>query len=172
MGDVFASISNASMIVYRCIDVYNWSRGFKFSTYATWALIKASNRELRPDSADQIVKGNHGKKVDSINVYKLTDHRQTSNDGEDTTKKLNGLLVELAKEDDRTVQIIRMRSGLDDAPKTLDEVGRVFGITKERVRQVQNRGMKKLRQLAMSKYPSLFKDGFDGWHPSVLQSKE
>jgi RNA polymerase sigma factor (sigma-70 family) len=50
----------------------------------------------------------------------------------------------------REREIIRMRAGLDDHAKgmTLEEIGQQFGITKERVRQLNARAMKKLRTIA------------------------
>jgi len=50
---------------------------------------------------------------------------------------------------DRERQILEMRFGLNgEAPRTLDEVGRAFKVTRERVRQIENQSLKKLRLLA------------------------
>ncbi len=58
------------------------------------------------------------------------------------TKLLDGL-------DARTREVIRMRNGLDgSAEMTLEQIGQHFGITKERVRQINVRGMKQLRERA------------------------
>lgn len=52
----------------------------------------------------------------------------------------------------REMRVITLRYGLDDGKsKTLDEVGKMFGITRERVRQIEARGLKKLRQLIIDK---------------------
>lgn len=49
----------------------------------------------------------------------------------------------------REKKIIRMRFGLDDGtPKTLEEIGRILGITRERVRQIQHKALSKLREAA------------------------
>ena len=51
--------------------------------------------------------------------------------------------------DPRTREVIRMRTGLDgSAEMTLEQIGQHFGITKERVRQINVRGMKQLRERA------------------------
>ena len=48
--------------------------------------------------------------------------------------------------DDREQTVVRLRYGLDDGrPRTLDEIGRVFGISRERVRQIERDSMAKLR---------------------------
>jgi RNA polymerase primary sigma factor len=54
--------------------------------------------------------------------------------------------------EEREEKIIRLRFGLDgDTPKTLEEVGSIFGITRERVRQLQNIAIKKMRNLMSDK---------------------
>ena len=62
--------------------------------------------------------------------------------------------------DPRERQIIRMRAGLDNHSEgmTLEEIGQQLGITKERVRQIQNRALEKLRASAERV----------GWEPSLL----
>jgi RNA polymerase primary sigma factor len=59
-------------------------------------------------------------------------------------EKVRGWLSTLA-ENER--QIISLRFGLDDEPQTLEAVGKVFGVTRERVRQIEARGLDKLRSL-------------------------
>jgi len=57
----------------------------------------------------------------------------------------------LDKLTDREMRIIRLRFGLDgEGPFTLEETGRVLGITRERVRQIQERALAKLRQMRAS----------------------
>ncbi len=54
--------------------------------------------------------------------------------------------------DDREAKIIRLRFGLEgDTPLTLEEVGRIFGITRERVRQLQNMALSRMRKTMFSK---------------------
>ena len=66
---------------------------------------------------------------------------------ERATHSINRLLEYL---EPREREIIRMRAGLDNHAKgmTLEEIGQQFGITKERVRQLNARAMKKLRSIA------------------------
>ena len=65
-------------------------------------------------------------------------------------KMLNSAVKEALQElNEREQQVVRMRFGLDDdEPKTLKEIGESLGLTRERVRQIENRAMEKL-QLAM-----------------------
>ena len=52
----------------------------------------------------------------------------------------------LATLDEREQQVIRLRYGLDDGqPRTLDQIGKLFGLSRERVRQIEREVMSKLR---------------------------
>ncbi len=63
-------------------------------------------------------------------------------------ERVLGLLTHLKG---REKKIIKMRFGLDDGtPKTLEEIGRILGITRERVRQIQYKALAKLREMAQS----------------------
>ena len=65
-------------------------------------------------------------------------------------KELSNLLNVL---DEREKTIIKHRFGLDgEEPKTLTEVGELLGISRERVRQIEQRALKKLRALAMKRH--------------------
>jgi RNA polymerase primary sigma factor len=58
------------------------------------------------------------------------------------SQEIHDLVSELPE---REAQILRMRFGLDGDPKTLEEIGEMFGLTRERVRQIENRAKDKLR---------------------------
>ena len=69
---------------------------------------------------------------------------------EELHKQLESLMNVL---DEREKEIIKHRYGLEGVePKTLNEVGEMLGISRERVRQLENRALKKLRALAMKKH--------------------
>ena len=52
---------------------------------------------------------------------------------------------------ERERRVLELRFGLNgEAPRTLDEVGRAFNVTRERIRQIENQSLKKLRALAES----------------------
>jgi RNA polymerase primary sigma factor len=76
-----------------------------------------------------------------------TDEQECLASAEQASHKVNRLLEYL---DPREREIIRMRAGLDDNSEgmTLEKIGEKLGITKERVRQLNVRAMKKLRSLA------------------------
>ena len=62
---------------------------------------------------------------------------------------VTGMLQDMVKHlDDREATILRFRFGLDGGnEKTLEEVGEKFGVTRERVRQIQNLALRKLRKM-------------------------
>jgi len=64
------------------------------------------------------------------------------------TREIEGLLGQLAP---REQQILRLRFGFDNAPKTLEEVGQMLGLTRERVRQIETRAKQHLRVKAKMK---------------------
>ncbi len=68
-------------------------------------------------------------------------------------KALTGHLTEILHElSDREQEILSLRFGLaDDEPRTLEEIGRKFGLTRERVRQIENRALEKIRKLEKAK---------------------
>ena len=68
-------------------------------------------------------------------------------------KALTGHLTEILHElSDREQEILRLRFGLaDDEPRTLEEIGKKFGLTRERVRQIENRALEKIRKLEKAK---------------------
>ena len=58
-------------------------------------------------------------------------------------EKIDEVLTDLS---DQEQQVLRMRFGLDDdTPKTLEEIGKVFGVTRERIRQIEAKAIRKLR---------------------------
>jgi RNA polymerase primary sigma factor len=72
--------------------------------------------------------------------------------------------------DDRERRIIFQRFGLDGGkPKTLEEVGQKFGVTRERIRQLQNTALAKLRR-ALSKKETVTQEGISNWKPGTRNS--
>ena len=62
---------------------------------------------------------------------------------EQTANKVREVLLTL---DEREQEVMALRYGLGGThPKTLDEIGKIFGVTKERIRQIENKALRKLR---------------------------
>jgi len=143
----FELLSDGNMSLIRAVEKFDFGRGFKFSTYASWAIMKNFARTI-PDEKhrkERFVTGHE--EVFEVAPDVRADEHEALAMQERATTNVNRLLEYL---EPRERDIIRMRAGLDDHHKnmTLEEIGREFGITKERVRQLNARAMKKLRTIA------------------------
>jgi RNA polymerase sigma factor (sigma-70 family) len=147
----FELLSDGNMSLIRAVEKFDFGRGFKFSTYASWAIMKNFARTI-PDEKhrkERFVTGHE--EVFEVAPDTRGDEHEALATHERATANVNRLLEYL---EPRERDIIRMRAGLDDHHKnmTLEEIGRQFGITKERVRQLNARAMKKLRSIAEEKH--------------------
>lgn len=144
-GAFFELFSDGNVSLIRAVEKFDYMRGNKFSTYATWAIRKNFTRSI---PAEQV---HHDRFI--------TGHEEMFETAEDTRSDEFGLLnrANRAREnvmrlldrlDERERRIIQLRIGLGETRgMTLEEVGRELGITKERVRQLEARGMSKLRAM-------------------------
>jgi RNA polymerase sigma factor (sigma-70 family) len=142
----FELLSDGNMSLIRAVEKFDFGRGFKFSTYASWAIMKNFARSI-PDEKhrrERFVTG-HEEVFEAAPDQRSDEHEIVATQ-ERARVNVNRLLEYL---EPRERDIIRMRAGMDDhAPATLEEIGQQFGITKERVRQLNARAMKKLRSIA------------------------
>lgn len=144
-------MSDGNMSLIRAVEKFDYSRNFKFSTYASWAIMKNFARSIPEEKhrRERFVTG-HEDVFDATQDNRSDEHEQLA-----TTERaatcVNRLLDYL---EPRERAIIRMRAGLDDGTKamTLEEIGVQFGITKERVRQLNARAMKKLREIVQEQH--------------------
>ena len=139
-------VSDGNISLMRAVEKFDYGRGFKFSTYATWAIMKNFARSI-PDEMtrkQRYVTG-HETLFDAKEDVR-TDEQEVLAAADAARSRVNHLLDHL---DSRTREVIRMRIGLDGSQEmTLEQIGQHFGITKERVRQINVRGMKQLREWA------------------------
>lgn len=143
-------VSDGNVSLIRAVEKFDYSRGNKFSTYASWAIMKNFARSI-PEERHHRERNMTGH--EDLFEY-AADNRTIEQEclaaQEQKVHLVNRLLNYL---DPRERQIVRMRHGLDNNSEgmTLEEIGRTQNITKERVRQLYVRGLNKLQSIAREK---------------------
>ncbi len=149
--DFFALISDGNISLIKAAEKFDYSRGNKFSTYATWAIMKNFARSIPEEyrhrdrfrtTGEEVFAGHQDNRANNFAEELDQQTRQT---------QINRILHKL---DQREQEIIIRRFGLGQSvePSTLKEVGEVMGVTKERIRQIEARALDKLRLAAVAEH--------------------
>ncbi len=145
-NNFFELVSDGNMSLIRAVEKFDFSRGNKFSTYASWAIMKNFARTIPEENyrRDRFVTG-HEEMFEAA-ADNRTDEHEYENALKRMQEAVRGMLGHL---DDRERKIIISRFGLGGvSEQTLEQLGRELGITKERVRQIESRAQDKLRKIA------------------------
>jgi RNA polymerase sigma factor (sigma-70 family) len=143
----FELISDGNISLMRAVDKFDFSRGFKFSTYATWAIRRNFARSI-PDEFRRRERFSTGceEHLETAEASGSDQFQQelVQSEREASVQKMLTCL------DDREKVIIRDHFGLSRSkePLTLEGIGKELGISKERVRQLKTRALEKMRAAA------------------------
>ncbi|MCA9153024.1 MAG: sigma-70 family RNA polymerase sigma factor, partial [Planctomycetales bacterium] len=132
--DFFSLVSDGNMSLFRAVEKFDYSRGNKFSTYASWAIMKNFARSIPDEFKHKDRFRTTGEELFMAHEDSRSDHFAAEIAQKTREKQINRILHRL---DQREQQIIIRRFGLDhkQEPLTLKEVGAEMGVTKERIRQ-------------------------------------
>jgi RNA polymerase primary sigma factor len=149
-------ISEGNLALLRSVEKFDCARGFKFSTYACRAILKSFSRVAMRTSR---YRGYFPTEFDpTLEKSDFVEKKRIDTEG-DCLDELKSILGRnLARLTDVEQQVIRARFALDQAcgevesarARTLEQVGEMIGVTKERVRQIQNKALDKLRNVLES----------------------
>jgi RNA polymerase primary sigma factor/RNA polymerase sigma factor len=143
----FELVSDGNMSLMRAVEKFDYGRGNKFSTYASWAIMKNFARTI-PDehryhdrfrtSQPELFTSAEDDRTDQVELETAQNQRESQ------VERILGCL------DEREQKIIVRRFGLQrgEEPLTLKQVGAELGVTKERIRQIEARALSKLRKVA------------------------
>ena len=150
-GDnIFELVSDGNMSLMRAVEKFDYGRGNKFSTYATWAIMKNFARIIPDEKTHRSAYMTGHEEMFEAKADVRTDEQEVLAAGR--RRPGTGSTGCSNTSTPRTREVIRMRTGLDGSEEmTLEQIGQHFGITKERVRQINVRGMKQLREWAAKK---------------------
>jgi RNA polymerase sigma factor (sigma-70 family) len=142
-------VSDGNITLMRAVEGFDFHRGHRFSTYATLALMKGFAR-----SVPQMLKGVAPAAASARGVRAVGDERMLASVADARVAATDERLLAreevrqlLARLDDRERSVVLAHYGLEgrDAPATYEQVGRLLGLTKQRVRQIEQSALAKLR---------------------------
>ena len=150
-------ISEGNMALLRSVEKFDCSRGFKFSTYSCRAILKSFSRVAMRASR---YRGKFPTEFDPAMERSDYLDRKRNDVERDCVDELKDILLQnMAGLSDVERTVIHERFAIGQftingagEPKTLEQVGQIIGVTKERVRQIQNNALKKIRVALESSY--------------------
>jgi len=142
-ADFFEAVSDGNLALMRAVEKFDYARGFKFSTYASWAIMRTFARTIPEQryAALRMITG-----VDEmLSTAPSCDETIERETVREAARQLlrKGFAVLTPRERDIVVRHYGLEK--DAEPMTLEQIGQVFGVTKERIRQIERKAIQKLR---------------------------
>ncbi len=141
----FEVISDGNISLMRAVEKFDYSLGNKFSTYASWAIIKNYARSI-PEEQYRTARFVTGREELLESSATMESEWVAQSDRQRVRELIDAGIGQL---DEREQEIVRGHFGLNssNAPQTLEKLGQKFGVTKERIRQIELRAMSRLREV-------------------------
>jgi RNA polymerase primary sigma factor len=137
-------ISEGNLCLIRAVERYDCAREARFATYATWAVTKHFAR-LVPEQNYRLSSFQTGQQARLNAVGQAPDAARERSEFMEHVQTILGRAVQTLTERERT--IIESHYGTRGQPvKTLEELGQLFGLTRERIRQIEACALAKLRE--------------------------
>jgi RNA polymerase primary sigma factor len=144
--DMFDIISDGNVSLMKAVERFDYTRGFKFSTYASWAIIKNYARTI-PEARYQLARYQTGHE-ERLGIEPDPEDRLAAADRrmEGIREALHQVLQQLPA---RERSIVTQHYGFtaDGGSHTLEQIGELLGVSKERARQLEKRALRKLREI-------------------------
>lgn len=149
-------VSEGNMALLRAADKFDVARGFKFSTYACQAILKSFSRAgVKLSRYRRCFSTDFDSRLEPSD---FTEKKHETHNSECVDEIHHILKENLAELTDIEGEVLHHRFGVglmnaersEARPLTLDEVGKIIGVTKERVRQIQNKALAKIRVVLMN----------------------
>ena len=143
--NLFELISDGNLSLMRAVEKFDYSRGYKFSTYGSWAIMKNFARSV-PRERYRMGRFMTGQEEALEIAAGLATYDPNEASLPEIRESLDAVLAQLSP---RERAILIGHYGLSDMGEsaTLEELGRRLGISKERVRQIEIHALKKLRAM-------------------------
>lgn len=141
-GNFFDIVSDGNISLMRAVENFDYARGTKFSTYGSWAIMKNFARSIPEEHY-------HSKRYVTGQNEVLSDAPDRAEQGVPASdkKRVREIIDEgMSELSEREREIVTDRFGLagSGASMTLEQLGQRFGVTKERIRQIERRALKRL----------------------------
>lgn len=141
--DFFEVVSDGNLSLLKAADKFDFTRGFKFSTYAAWAIMKNYARAT-PSMITHAERYQTGRDEYIESVPARVPDESPDEIVPVVRSALDRMLGSLTEREQR---VLRRHYGLDESGQTmtLEEIGKLLGVSKERIRQIEARAVSKLR---------------------------